>query len=57
MVALQEEIERLRTALRDVIFDLHNCRYGGDMPRCEHIADALRIARAANPYPTPAGRA
>jgi hypothetical protein len=44
------EIERLRAALRDVIFNLHNCKYGGDMPRCGHIADALNLARATNPY-------
>lgn len=43
--AAEEEAKRLRAALRDVIFDLHNCRFGGDMPRCEHITEALKIAR------------
>jgi hypothetical protein len=51
---LIREGERLRKALRDVIFDLHNCRYGGDMPRCDHITDALKVARAAKPYDHPA---
>ncbi len=48
--ALVSQVARLKEALRDVIFDLHNCEYGGDLPRCEHITDALRIARATKPY-------
>lgn len=39
--------ERLEKAIRDMVFDLANCEYGGDMPRCPHITDALQIGRNA----------